>query len=166
MKKITPILLLLLAMTFKVQCQAWFMYQEAENYFYGINGREQSYEKSFNLYEKSAKLGCVLAEEKLAKSYECGYGVNVSAHTALKWHKKAARHGNTEAQGFLGFYYSKRGLYRKSDKWYLKAANNGNENVISQMQQSFGKYSWGYCKERTEDVGGQEVNWYKLFMEY
>ena len=68
-------------MTFKGHCQAWYMYQEAENYFYGTNSREQSYEKSFNLYEKAAKLGCVLAEEKLARSYECGYGVKVSAHT-------------------------------------------------------------------------------------
>ena len=167
MKRRTHILLLLLiAMSFEGHCQAWFFYQEADNYFYGINGREQSYEKSFNLYEKAAKQGCVLAERRLAICYKNGYGVAASERAALHWNKKAARHGNADAQGALGFYYFKPGTYKKSDKWFLKAANNGNEHVIIEMQQSFGRYSWGYCKEKTQDAMGQEVNWYELFMEY
>ena len=164
MKRIAHILFILIAMTFEGHCQAWFIYQEADNYFYGINGREQSYEKSFNLYEKAAEQGCILAEKQLAFCYTYGYGGPASERLALKWNKKAARHGNADAQGTMGFYYLKCGSYKKAEKWFLKAANNGNELVIAQMQQQFGRYSWGYCKERVEDSTGQKVDWYELFM--
>lgn len=165
MKRRTYFICLLLMMNLEGYCQAWFMYQEADNYFYGINGREQSYEKSFNLYEKAAEQGCVLAEKQLAVCYTHGYGVPVSERLALKWNKKAARHGNADAQGSLGFYYLKRGSDKKSHKWFLRAANNGNERVISYEQQQFDRYSWGYDKERVVDSTGMEVNWYELFME-
>ena len=167
MKRITHIIILFfLMMSLEGHCQAWFFYQEADNYFYGINGREQSYEKSFNLCEKAAKQGCVLAERQLAICYTHGYGVTASERAAIQWNKKAARHGNADAQYALGYYYFKHGSYKKADKWFLKAANNGNEQGIAYEQQHFGRYSWGYSKEKVQDAMGQEVNWYELFMEY
>lgn len=166
MKRIACIFMIMSVVAYEGYCQAWFMYQEAENYFYGINGRKQSYEKSFKLYEKAAKSGCVLAENRLATCYEFGYGVTVSERNAFKWHKRAARHGNPASQGSLGFYYFKKSRYRMADKWDLKAANNGNEHVINQMQQSFSRYSWGYNRENTHDSSGQEVDWYELFMKF
>ena len=148
--------------------QAYYICQEAEKYFYGVEGREQSYEKSFNLYEKAAKEGCVLAEYKLAGFYELGLGVDSSYRMAFKWLKIAAKHGYPDAQYDLGFYYFFGwGCKEKPKKTFnldLKAANNGSESARKALQE-WGMYKYNCGYNLPELYGEEGYDWYHYFME-
>lgn len=150
--------------------QAYFIYQEAEKYFNGTDGRPQSYEKSFKLYEKAAQEGCVLAEKKLGDCYASGYGCDSSKFIAFKWYKIAAKHGNVDAIYALGFYYFF-GIGCKSNgdkafELYRKAADNGHPLAIKALHE-WGIYGYrcGYDMPELKELTGEEIDWYYYFLE-
>ena len=129
----------LFACLFACPGQSYWIYQEAEEYYEGTNGREQSYEKAFVLYKKAADMGNPLAEYKLALCYWKGHGVTESSRKAFKYAKKSAKKGNDRAQELLGFlYFSGDGCkksFKKAMRYYFRAADQGNESAIKNLQQ-------------------------------
>lgn len=117
----------------------------------------------------SARMGDVLSQEWLGKSYEFGTGVKIDYKEAIKWYRLAAAQGSTLAQNNLGFlYWSGRGVtknYRKAVKWYRQAAMHDNlfdENKESNVD--YAQYNLGCCYAKGQGVKQdwtQAANWYQ-----
>lgn len=125
-----------------IPAQAYWHYQQGEEYFYGQNGKQQSYEKALFLYRKAAEKGSPDAECRISICYQYGYGVDQSDREAFIWAKKAAKHGNAQAQNAVGvFYYLGTGCmqnYRKGIKWLTRSANRGYAEAIHNLQEMGG----------------------------
>lgn len=119
--------------------QAYWIYLEAEEYFYGSGGRTQSYDKAFKLYDKAASLGNIASLRKMGICYYNGYGVPISKHKSYIYVKKAADCGDTAAMVMLISYYLDGEGCKKSMKrcfrYAYKAANQGNNRAIQFLQQ-------------------------------
>lgn len=119
--------------------QAYWYYQQGEEFFYGTGGRKQSYENAFLLYSKAADKGSPDAEYKISVCYHNGYGVEQSDRKAFLWAKKAAKHGNAQSQNAIGiYYYTGTGCaqsYAKGIKWLTRSANRGNLEAIHNLEQ-------------------------------
>ena len=144
-------LILLIITGLSVTCtgQAYWIYLEAEEYFYGSEARTQSYDKAFYLYNKAASLGNIASLRKMGVCYSHGYGVPASKHKSFVYIKKAADYGDTVAMVMLISYYlngngCKKSM-KKSFRYAYKAANQGNEQAILFLQQ----FS---CYTRTEII--------------
>lgn len=138
------VVVIMTLLSVKCLAQAYWIYQEAEEYFYGSGGHTQSYENAFWLYKKAAEMGSPDAVYKIAVCYFNGYGVDKSDKKALRWEKKAAKKGQIEAQRDLGTRYILGNVckksYRKGLKWLYKAANKGDYVAIQNLQE-MGGYS-------------------------
>lgn len=119
--------------------QAYWIYLEAEEYYYGSEARTQSYDKAFYLYNKAASLGNIASLRKMGICYYHGFGVPVSKHKSFVYVKKAADYGDTAAMVMLISYYLNGEGCKKSMKncfkYAYKAANQGNEQAILFLQQ-------------------------------
>lgn len=119
--------------------QAYWFFLEAEDYYYGNRGREQSYEKAFGLYKKAAGMGNIASLRMMGICFSHGYGVPVSKRKSFFYVKKAADCGDTTAMVMLISYYLAgegcRKSMKKCFKYAFKAADQGNETAIEFLQQ-------------------------------
>ncbi len=93
-------------------------------------GVPQSYERAFELYQRSADLGYVAAGHEVAKAYRDGLGIRRDYEQAATWFKKAADWGFVWGQLNMGKNYL-RGLgVRQNDgaavAWFQKAIEQNN----------------------------------------
>lgn len=137
MKK-TIFTIVLVFMTVQLRAQAYWIYVQAEELYSGNDSIAPDYSKAVLLYEKAAKMGCPMAEERLSNCYYKGQGVALSKRRAFNWCKRAAKHGLASSQCLLGYYYAVgEGCVQshyKAYKWYYRAANRGNQNAIDFLQ--------------------------------
>ncbi len=133
------IILLFIVTHMLCHSQAYWIYMEAEEYFYGTNGCDQSYDRAFFLYNKAASMGNIASLRMMGICYYNGYGVPISKHKSYFYVKKAADCGDTAAMVMLITYYLDGEVCRKSMKkcfkYAYKAANQGNESAIQFLQQ-------------------------------
>ena len=119
--------------------QAYWIYLEAEKYFHGSDGYEQSYDRAFELYGKAADLGNVASLRQQGICYYNGYGVEISKRKSFVDIKKAADYGDTLSMVMLISYYLDgegcRKSMKKSFKYAYRAADQGNERAIQFLQQ-------------------------------
>lgn len=94
-----------------------------DNYFYGINGTKQDYQKAFKEYEKMAKKGDDLAQYKLAFCYDNGYGVMKDLSKAISFYKMASEAGQSKATYELARLTDNQ---EERASYYLMAADQGN----------------------------------------
>lgn len=94
-----------------------------DNYFYGINGEKQDYQKAFKEYQKMAKKGDDIAQYKLAQCYDLGYGTLQDVTQAKTYYQLASNAGHSEASYALAGLISDN---RERAECYIKAANQGN----------------------------------------
>lgn len=132
------IVLMVLCLNVKLDAQAYWIYVQAEELYNGNDSVEPNRIRAAFLYEKAAKMGCPMAEEKLSNCYYIGEGVALSKRKAFFWCKRAAKHGLASSQCLLGYYYAVgEGCvqsHSKAYKWYYMAANRGNQNAIDFLQ--------------------------------
>lgn len=133
------IILSLIIVPYFCSSQAYWIYQEAEEYYHGTSCRTQSYEKAFGLYKKAASMGNIASLRKIGECYRNGYGVDKSKRKSYIFVKKAADLGDTAAMVMLISYYldgegCKKSM-KKCFKYAYKAANQGNQNAIDFLQQ-------------------------------
>lgn len=121
------------------QAQAYWIYKQGEEEYNGIDSCNPNYDHAFFLFNKSAEMGCPMAEYKLSVCYSLGRGVGKSDRKAFKWCRKAAKHGDPEAQYMLGYsYFLGKGCRKSSSKaykWFFMAANRGDPHAIEFLQQ-------------------------------
>lgn len=148
-------------------------------YFKGKGVREDYY-KSMGWYQKSADQGNADAQYSLGKLYATGqrifrrhscYGrvtntekfVNKNYSEALKWYRKAAAHGNAEADKELGDMFEWGiGVVRdiaESAKWYRAAAELGD----AESQKKLGDIYSGDCFGESAAVKdlAEATRWYR-----
>lgn len=136
---------------FSLTCfsQAYWIFLEAEDYYYGNRGRPQAYDKAFWLYKKAAAMGNIASLRMMGTCYRNGYGVPVSKRKSFVHVKKAADCGDTTAMVMLISYYLDgegcRKSMKKCFKYAFKAADQGNKTAIDFLQQ----FS---CYPRTEII--------------
>jgi TPR repeat protein len=68
----------------------------ASLYVDGSFGVEKDLEKSFQLYQLSAKQDFALSQVYLGRRYECGEGTTRDLDAAFSWYKKSAEQGDQE----------------------------------------------------------------------
>jgi len=76
-------------------------YSRANNYYLGINGCEQNYEKAFQLYQDAASHGHRLAQCCLGVCYYLGDGTSPDMELSKKWLTLSAKQGTVTAQNNL-----------------------------------------------------------------
>ncbi len=145
--------------------QARQSYDDAENYFYGWNGRTKNKSRAVQLYLEAATNGNVLAQYRLACCYESGDGVEMNLNEAKKWYATAASNGHSGSERKLaqlgGSYVTNSSdinaqeLYQRANEYfygwngravdkeiarelYVKAANAGHVGAYTQLAKHFG----------------------------
>ncbi|GBC47673.2 kinase-like domain-containing protein [Rhizophagus irregularis DAOM 181602=DAOM 197198] len=101
-------------------------------------GVEKDYNKSFKLFEKSAKGGDLDGITMLGFCYICGIGTNVNNQKAFELFQKSADLGNKVAPYNLGIMYEYgRGIKKDIDKavyWYKKSAKQGYQKAQNRLK--------------------------------
>lgn len=86
--------------------------------------------ESIRVLKFRADMEDAVAQMYLGMSYEEGLGVPTNDVEAVKWYRKAAQHGQNNAQEKLGAFYLQGKIvsknYAEAAQWYLKAAKQGN----------------------------------------
>jgi TPR repeat protein len=108
-------------------------------------GGEQSDQKAFALFKKSAAQGHVPAYANLAYCYMEGRGVARDEKAAVDWYHSAAKSGDVNAQFSLGAYYQnvlekvnpqQAEQYRQAAiSWYRAAAAQGDAEASIRAQE-------------------------------
>lgn len=83
---------------------------------------EEYYRSKFQTLLKSAPAGDRVAQYRLGKAYEYGYGVSKNNVQALSWYEQSALKNYIPAQLALGQFYFRKRSWDKSIYWYEKAS--------------------------------------------
>ena len=97
------------------------IFQRAEDYYYGQNGKKSDTAKALELYRQAAEQGHIEAQFALGAALKMP-GEYKNTREAVKWLHKAAEQGHQEAQYELGHSYEF-GIgveinLQEADKWY------------------------------------------------
>lgn len=79
---------------------------EAENYYYGREGKLEDYEEALKLFKKAAKFGALEAYWYLGNIYKYGNGVKDDLKTAMEFYKQGAKLGWVDCFAEMGIIYS------------------------------------------------------------
>lgn len=130
------------------------LYNEAK-----VFDEQHRYNKSFDLYKKSAEMGYTKSMFEMGKCYYFGAGIGENYQKAFEYFKKAADKNNSEAQYYLGsLYYNGDGVkqnYSEAVKWYTKGANNRDPDAMNML---------GVCYHDGKGIKKnlqQAVTWYR-----
>ncbi|MHB8940862.1 MAG: GIY-YIG nuclease family protein [Desulfobacteria bacterium] len=85
------------------------VWEEANNYYFGLGDTIQDYEEAMQLYIQAAKLGCLMAYDNIGSMWRDGVGVQKSSSKALDYFKIGAKAGNYYC------HYSMALLFMKND---------------------------------------------------
>ena len=121
------------------------------------------FRKAFEAWEKNANNESsddyVNSMYQLGVYYELGIGVDKDLAEAVKWYKKAAEKGNTDAMCSLGSSYRiGHGVDKdpaEAVKWYKKAAEKGNTHAMCNLGSC---YHFG---DGVDEDPAESVKWYK-----
>lgn len=105
----------------KKKTQLDAIFQRAEEYYYGKNGKKSDTAKALELYRQAAEQGHIEAQFALGAALKMP-GEYKNTREAVKWLRKAVEQGHQEAQAELGHCYEF-GVgveinLQEADKWY------------------------------------------------
>ena len=99
------------------------------------------FRRAFQLYEKAAQQGYLMAQSNLAALYLLGRGVQRDPDKALQWSLAAAEKGSIVSQARLGaMYLVGDGVQQdslKAEYWLVKAADQGYAGAQAQLGSMF-----------------------------
>ena len=102
--------------------------------YYTGEGTTVNYTEAVKYLTEAAEAGIAYAQNNLGWMYQNGYGVKMSSmYQAVKWYKKAADQGNSNAQVNLATYYYGKKEYSEAFRLLKKAANNGNADAQNNL---------------------------------
>lgn len=90
--------------------------------------------EAIKCYLALAEAGFPTAQCKLGMKYRLGDGVDEDINEAIKWFKRAATQGHTDAQRNLGDIYMAIGRAGEAMKWYGRAAAAGDNYSSRQLE--------------------------------
>ena len=109
--------------------------------------------------KRRAQAGDPAAQLKLGLCYANGEGVRKNFAIAVKWVRKAAEQGHTEAQNQLGLFYDKEAPVEAA-KWFRKAAEQGLPRA---------QWNLGLCYENGDGVrknSATALKWFRKAAEH
>lgn len=119
---------------------------KAISYFYGFNGFEKNYEKSYNIFYKIKNIE-PSSYLYIAKMYKYGYFLKQNYDLAEKYYTKAYDFGYIEASYELGLinYYGLNGKSneKKAIKYFVEAGQQGDslsQYMLGLIMEESGRY--------------------------
>lgn len=99
----------------------------------------ERYQECFEGHLKVAETGYPLAECQVGYFYYEGLGVEKDLEKSFYWTKRAAEHGDRDAQYNLAVWFYEPGVVVEKNKekameWYAKAATNGHTGAIEKCR--------------------------------
>ncbi len=97
------------------------------------------YEKCFEGHLKLAERGYPLAECQAGYFYYEGLGVGKDLEKSFYWTRRAAEHGDRDAQNNLAELFYTQGAVvekdmEKAEEWYQRAARNGHPEALEKCR--------------------------------
>lgn len=123
--------------------------EEADNYYYGTDDYIQDNVEALKLYKDAARLGSLVAYEKIGSIYEDGLGVRQDLNKALEYWKEGANRGNYycyAAMSSLFFGNSQLENFYKAFKQFLKRRNASHVSEIEDFRNKHIYHIYGYLK--------------------
>lgn len=121
--------------------------------------RHTYYEAAYPLFKALAEENYIPAQYDAGICLIKGDGVKKDVNKGLSWLKKAAGHGNSDAQLYIGYVYlNGEGVkknYKEAARWFRRCAEQGNAS---------GQYYTGYCHEKGYGVQRDldaAIMWYR-----
>lgn len=109
-------------------------YNEAMNYYLGINNQKRDYDKAIKILSISAEKGNPLALYQLGNCYCYGNGVKINKKTAAEYWQKSSDLNCQEAKYELGnLYFNGDGVkrnYGKAVRLFDESAQSGNHAAL------------------------------------
>ena len=98
---------------------AWSsIFEDAENYYYGLGEYLQDYTEALRLYKQAAKLGSLPAYGRIGEIYERGEGVPQDQEKALNAYKQGAAKGSVYCYWALGILFLAKGKQENAEKCF------------------------------------------------
>jgi hypothetical protein len=110
--------------------------EEAENYYYGRDGKLEDYDAALKLFKQASKLGAIEAYNYLGDIYLYGFGVNEDIKIALDYFKQGAKFGNVDCYACMGRIYSIYDNHRHKDN-ASKCWSSYFENIYKSSMKEF-----------------------------
>jgi len=103
----------------------------------GHYGLTKDMNKTLELWNKAADLGCIRAHTSLAISHHVGQGVNKDTNKAIHHWKIAAVNGHEKARHNLGIMEEHGGNVEKAMKHYIIAAKAGFDPSLMEVEHGY-----------------------------
>lgn len=97
-------------------------------------GRKYDPERGCEMLRGAAHRGSREGMLQLARCFDAGVGVGADRAEALRWCRRAAKRGLTEAQFVLGVWCAEDDKLDRAAHWYRKAAAQGSESAAQNLQ--------------------------------
>ena len=94
---------------------------------------KEIFDKAFEHFLISAKLGNVLAQVNLANLYDDGKGCDQDFKQAVYWYKRAIKLGSAEGAFNLAVHYKFHNNLRWAKFWFLRAIKMGDEDAVFEL---------------------------------
>lgn len=103
----------------------------------GRYGVTKDMNKTLQLWNKAAQLGCIRAHTSLAIAYHVGQGVNKDTKEAIQHWKIAAMYGHEKARHNLGIMEEHGGNVERAMKHYVIAAKSGFDSSLKEVEHGY-----------------------------
>lgn len=100
------------------------IFDEAEQYYYGLENYLEDYAEALRLFRQAAKLGALPAYGYIGEMYEGGEGVRQDQEKALEYYKEGARKGSVYCYWAMGRLFAKGDSQKNAEKCFSLFINN------------------------------------------
>lgn len=111
------------------RCPWSSIFQEAEQYYYGLDNYLEDYAEALRLFRQAAKLGSLPAYGYIGEIYERGKGVRQEQEKALEYYKEGARKGSVYCYWAMGSLFIKGDSQQNAEKCFSLFVNNINTTL-------------------------------------
>ncbi len=111
------------------------VFEEAENYYYGLGDYLEDHAEALRLYRKAAQLGALEAFSKIGYMYQSGEGTLENKSKAIEFYKEGARKGNIYCYWLMGYLFSLERKKENAEKCYgiflrqIKSGSEGDQTI-------------------------------------
>jgi hypothetical protein len=114
--------------------------EEADSYYHGFDDQIQDYREAMKLYKDAARLGSMVAFERIGNMYLDGEGVQENLETALEYFKSGAAKGNYYCYAEMAKLFSLNKQKENSIKSWKKFFDSRERYFLIEVEERGWKY--------------------------